>query len=170
MLEDLPLRDMAHAIRDSALAKALRDRRAYAGDETLLALDLRRPAVLESIKDGLAQGVARALAAWEPEVVAIYAYDPSADPDNQAAEDRPFDAVLHLLVVVTDSAPALSTKVRTLDQALAESLREVPELGFQACDSVLDVMPLTQAEAQRRAGYGALLTTLYAPAIEIWRR
>lgn len=170
VLLDSPLPDVARAIRESALANALRGRRAYAGDEALLELDLRRPAVLESVKDGLAQGVARALAFHEAQVKAVYAYDPSANPDNETGEDRPFDPVLHLLVLVAAASPALPAFVTELDQALVESLRDVPSLAFQMRESILDVMLLTDEDIQLRTGYGALLSSVFAPAIEIWRR
>jgi hypothetical protein len=170
VLQDSPLPDLARAIRQSALAKALRGRRAYTGDEALLELDLRRPAVLESVKDGLAQGVASALAFHEPQVKAVYAYDPSANPDNETGEDRPFDPVLHLLVLVAAASPALPAFVAELDQALVEILRDVPSLAFQMQESILDVMLLTDEDIQQRIGYGALLSSVFAPAIEIWRR
>ncbi len=170
VLSDSSIPNLARAIREIALAKALRERRAYAGDEALLELDLRRPAVLESVKDGLAQGVARALASHEEQVKAIYAYDPSANPDNETGEDWPFDPVLHLLVVVSAASPALPAYVRELDEALIESLRDVPALPFQMRETILDVILLTEEEVQQRIGYGSLLTSVFAPAIEIWRR
>jgi len=170
MFGDPPVRDLARAIRDSALAKALRDRRAYAGDEALLELDLRRPAVLESVKDGLAQGAARALAARVAQISAIYTYDPSANADNETGEDRPFDPVVHCLVRLAGPAPELPEHVAALDRALVESLREVPALAFWVPAGLLDVIVLTEAEVQQGAGYGALLGSVFAPAIEIWRR
>ncbi len=169
-LPDSPLPDLARTIREIALAKALRERRAYAGDEALLELDLHRQAVLESVKDGLAQGVAHALASREEQVKAVYAYDPSANADNETGEDLPFDPVLHLLVVVAAASPALSAYIRELDQALIDSLRAVPALPFHKRETILDVMLLTEEVVQQRIGYGSLLTSVYAPAIEIWRR
>jgi hypothetical protein len=169
VLQDSSLPNIARAIREIALAKALRDRRAYAGDEALLELDLRRPAVLASMRDGLAQGVARALASHEEQVKAVYVYDPSANPDNETGEDWPFDPVLHLLVVAAAS-PSLPVFIKELDQALVESLRDVPSPPFQMRESLLDVMLLTDEDVQQRKGYGALLSSVFAPAIEIWRR
>ncbi len=165
-----PLRDLTQTIRDGALAKALREGRAYAGDEFLLRLDLNRPAVLESLKDGLAQGTACALAGYEPRVQAIYTYDPSANPDNESSEDRPFDAVLHLLVLVTIPSAKLASFITELDQALADCLQDLPSRPFQGRESILDVIVLTEQEAQQRTGHAALLSSVFAPAIEIWRR
>jgi len=167
---DSPLPELARTIRDIALAKALRGRRAYAGDEALLELDLQRPAVLESVKDGIAQGVAHALAFHEAQVKAVYAYDPSANPDNETGEDRPFDPVLHLLVLVAGASSTLPAFIRELDQALVESLRDVPSLAFAMRETILDVILLTDEDVQQRTGYGSLLSSVYAPAIEIWRR
>jgi hypothetical protein len=104
------------------------------------------------------------------QVKAVYAYDPSANPDNETGEDRPFDPVLHLLVWVASAVPALAAFVNQLDQALVESLRDMPSLAFQMRESVLDVIVLTDEDVQRRIGFGALLSSIFAPAIEIWRR
>jgi hypothetical protein len=164
------LPELAKTICLEALAKALRNYHAYADDEALLALDLRRPAALEAIKDGLAQGAARALAACDAQVQAVYAYDPSANPDNESGEERPFDATLHLLVVVTALSATLPAFILALDRALTESLKEWPALAFQAYTSILDVNVISEEEVRQRAGYARLLSSLFAPPIEIWRR
>lgn len=167
---DRALGDLARTILDGALAKALRDSRAYADDEFLLRLDLYRPAVLESVKDGLAQGVASALAGFEPQVQAVYTYDPSANPDNESSEDRPFDPAIHLLVLSAVTSTILPSFIAALDQALAGCLNDMPSPPLQGRESILDVVVLTEQEAQQRTGHAALLSSVFAPAIEIWRR
>lgn len=162
--------ELAKTIREGALAKALRDRRAYAADEGLLEMDLCRPAVFESIKDGLTQGVARALAAHDPNVQTIYAYDPSANPDNETGDDRPLDATLHLLVQVVTPSAALQAFIEALDHALTQSLRALPSLTFQIREAVLDINLFTAKDAEQRIGYAGLLSSIYAPAIKIWER
>ncbi len=164
------LRELAGAICTEALGKALRNYGAYADDESLLELDLRRPAVLEALKDSLALGVARALAAHDAGVQAIYAYDPWANSDNETAEARAFDATLHLLVVVTAPSTTLPAFILALDQAVTVSLKGWPALAFQAYASILNINLLTEEEVQRRTGYAALLSSIFAPPIEIWRR
>jgi hypothetical protein len=162
--------ELAKTIREAALAKALRDRRAYAADEGLLEMDLRRPAVFESIKDGLTQGVARALAMHDANVQAVYAYDPSANPDNETGDDRPLDATLHLLVLVTTPSAALQAFIDGLDHALTDSLGALPSLDFQIRESVLDIHVLTATAAKQHSGLASLLTSIYSPAIKIWER
>jgi hypothetical protein len=162
--------ELAKTIREGALAKALRNRRAYAADEGLLEMDMRRPAVFESIKDGLVQGVALALATHDANVQTVYAYDPSANPDNEAGDDRVPDATLHLLVLVTTPSAALQTFIDALDHALTESLRALPSLTFQVRESVLDINLCTAKDVEQRIGYAGLLSSIYAPAIKIWER
>ena len=162
--------ELAKTIREGALAKALRDRRAYADDEGLLEMDLRRPAVFESIKDGLTQGVAQALAAHDTHVQAVYAYDPSANPDNEIGDDGPLDATLHLLVLVATPSAALQAFIEALDHALTESLHALPSLTFQIRESVLDINLFTPKDVEQRLGYAGLLSSIYAPAIKIWER
>jgi hypothetical protein len=162
--------ELAKTIREGALAKALRDRRAYAADEGLLEMDLRRPAVFESMKDGLAQGVARALAAHDAHVQAVYAYDPSANSDNETGDDGVVDATLHLLVLVTTPSAALQAFIDALDQALTASLHSLPSLTFQIRESVLDINLFTPKDVEQRHGYAGLLSSIYAPAIKLWER
>jgi sec-independent protein translocase protein TatA len=167
---DSPWHELAQTICAGALAKALRNRSAYTGDEPLFELDLRRPAVLESIKDGLAQGVASALAACDSQVQTVYAYDPSANPDNETGEDRAFDAALHLLVVVTQPSTALQSFISALDRALIKNLNDLPFLNFQLHESILDIILLTPKDIEHRTGYAGLVSSIFAPALEIWRR
>ena len=162
--------ELAKTIREAALAKALRERRAYDADEGLLEMDLRRPAVFESIKDGMVQGVARALAQHDAHVQAVYAYDPSANPDNEIGDDRPLDATMHLLVLATTPSAALQAFIEALDHALTDSLHALPSQTFQIRESVLNINLFTAKDVERRLGYASLLSSLYAPAIKIWER
>lgn len=166
----LSLSDLAKTIRASAIVEALSDRRSYATNEALLELELSRPVVREAVKDGLARGVARALAAHDAQVQAIYAYDPSANPDSEAGDDRPFDATVHLLAVVTTPSAALQAFIAALDRALTESLKDLPSPVFQVRESILDINLITRQDVQERKGYAGLLSATFAPAIEIYRR
>jgi len=164
------LGELAKTIRASAVAEALSDRRAYASNEALLELELTRPSVRAAVKDGLARGVARAVAAHDPQVQAIYTYDPSVDPDGEGGDDQPFDATIHLLALVTAPSAALQAFIAALDRALTESLQDLPSPIFQIRESVLDLNLITRQDVQDRKGYAGLLSATFAPAIEIWRR
>jgi hypothetical protein len=164
------LGELAKTIRASAVAEALSDRRSYASNEALLELELSRPAVREAVKDGIARGVARALAAHDEQVQAIYGYDPSANPDSEAGDDRLFDATIHLLALVTAPSAALQAFIAALDRALTESLRQLPCPPFQIRESVLDINLITRREVQEHKGYAGLLSATFAPAIEVWHR
>ena len=164
------LRELAKTIRASAVARALSDRRSHASNEALLELELGRPAVVEAIKDGIAQDVARALAAHDPQVQAVYTYDPSANPDNETGEGRLPDVTIHLLVLVTAPSAALQSFILALDGALTENLKDLPSLLFQMRESVLDINLLTPKDVQQRTGYAGLLSSMFAPAIKLWQR
>lgn len=164
------LRELAKTIRAGAVARALADRRAHASNDALLALELSRPAVREAVCDGLAQGVARALASHDPQIQVVYAYDPSANPDAEAGDDRRFDPQLHLLVLVTAPSAALQAFLTALDRALTESLKDLPSADFQQIDSILDANLITPQDVRERKGYTGLLSSLHAPAIALWRR
>jgi hypothetical protein len=164
------LRELAKTIRASAIAKALSDRRSHACNEALLELELGRPAVVEAVKDGIAQDVARTLAAHDPQIQAVYAYDPSGNPDNETGEDRLPDVTIHLLVLVATPSAALQSFILALDGALTESLKELPAPIFQMRESVLDINLLTPKDVQQHTGYAGLLSSVFAPAIQLWRR
>jgi hypothetical protein len=164
------LSELAKTIRTGAVARVLSDRHTLADSESLLEVELRHPAAVEALKDGLARGVARALAAHDPQVLKVYAYDPSANPDNEAGDDRQLDVTLHLLVVVTAPSAALQAFIAALDRTLTESLKDLPAPIFQIRESILDINLLTPKEIQDRKGYAGLLTSVFAPAIEIWHR
>jgi hypothetical protein len=164
------LRELAKTLRTGAVARALSDRRTHANNQTLLELELQRPTVIEAIKDSLAQGVAHALATHDTHVQAVYAYDPSTNPDSEAGEDYPLEATLHLLVLVTTPSAALQAFISALDRALTESLKELPSPTFQGRESVLDINLLTPADVQQRKGYAGLLASVFAPAIKLWQR
>jgi hypothetical protein len=164
------LRELAKTIHTGAVARALGSRRTYASNEMLLERELSHPASLEGIKDSLALGVARALAAQDAHITKIYTYDPSGNADNESGEDPLPDATIHLLAVVTTPTAALRAFIAALDGALTESLKGLPSPAFQQRESILDVNLLTQAEIQQHKGYSALLTSVFAPPIPIWSR
>jgi len=164
------LRELAKTIRASAIAKALSDRRSHASNEALLELELDRPAVVEAIKDSIAQEVARTLAAHDPQIQAIYSYDPSGNPDNETGEDRLPDVTIHLLALIAAPSAALQSFILALDSALTESLKDLPSPIFQMRESVLDINLLTPKDVQQRTGYAGLLSSLFAPAVKLWER
>ncbi len=164
------LSDLAKTIRANAVVEALGNRRSYACNEALLELELSRQPVMENLKDGLSRGVARALAAHDSHVEAVYAYDPSANPDSDAGDDRRFDAALHLLALVATPSAGLQAFIAALDRALTESLTELPTPAFRGRESVLDIALITRRDVHGGRGYAGLLSSRFAPAVEIWRR
>lgn len=131
---------------------------------------LRRPGFFDNFQYGLASGVANVLAAGSGNVQAVYINEPFANADSDLVE-KPLDATLHLIVLtlVAPSA-ALDALIVSLDQALTASLKELPFPAFAERASTLDVILVTEEEARLGIADGRLLSSVFAPPLEIWRR
>jgi len=166
MRQALSIQELVEMMRDDALAHAQRQF-ATLGNvdaQTLFA----KPAFLDAFKHALACRIAGVLAENDPSVQAVYTYDPSANPDSESGEDLPVSATVHLLVRVSKPSAALEALITSLDQALVAKLPVLPSAQFAKRTSFLDVNLLTDEDAQRGAGYAALLTSMFAPPLRIW--
>ena len=167
--EAVSVQQLADSIRDEALTLA-QDKYAVFQRGSDLASLLRHPDFFDKFKYGLAVGVTDALAANDQHVLAVYVYDPSANPDSESGDDLPLEATLHLLALVQTPSAALSAFVVSLDQALTASLKALPSALFAQRESVLDVNLITEKDVRLGVGYAALLSSLFAPPIKVWAR
>jgi hypothetical protein len=165
----LPLDEVAETVRDDALALAQARLSAPLAGLELKRL-LRRPDFVDNLKYGLASGVANALSANDPRVMAVYVFEPSANPDSELGNDMPVDATVHLLVLVKSSSAALEAFISALDRTLTASLRSLPSPKFAERDSILDVNLLTEKDVESGRGYAVLLSSVFAPPLKIWQR
>lgn len=163
------LDETAETIRDDALALVKQRLHIIQRDANLESL-FRHPDFFDRFKDGLAAGVAKALAANDQRVLVIYTYDPLANPDKESGEEMPLDATVHLLVLVATPSAALSAFVASLDRALTASLKSLPSPLFVQRESVLDVNLITEKDVRLGLGYAALLSSLFVPPIKVWAR
>lgn len=131
---------------------------------------LRRPEFVDNLKYGLATGIANALAANDPRVLAVYAYDPSTNPDSDSGEDLPIDPTVRLLVLVQSSSAALEAFIASLDRGLTASVKTLPSPKFEQRTSILDVNILTEHDVKAGRGYAILLSSMFAPPLKIWQR
>ena len=131
---------------------------------------LRRPEFVDNLKYGLATSIANVLAANDPRVLAVYAYDPSTNPDSESGEEMPIDPTVRLLVLVQSSSAALEAFIASLDRALTASLKALPSPKFEPRTSILDVNLLTEQDVQAGRGYAILLSSVFAPPLKIWQR
>jgi hypothetical protein len=161
--------EVAETIRNDALELACQALPGKPHADDLYRL-LRQADFFNRLKHQLGVNVAQVLAANDPRVLAVYSYDPSANPDGESGEELPLDATLHLLVLVSCPTAGLQSFVEALDRALALSLKYLPHTGFALRDSVLDVAFVTETEARQRSGLGALLSSIFAPPLPVWKR
>jgi hypothetical protein len=165
----LPLPELAETLRDDALGQA-REKISPLQRGSDLGNLLDTPAFLDAFKYELASGVARALSENDKSVQAVYTYDPSTNPDSESGEDLPMTATVHLLVRVVKSSAALEAFIATLDRELTAKLKSLPSDRFARLESVLDVNMVTEQQVRMRAGYAALLSSVFAPPIKLMLR
>jgi hypothetical protein len=163
------LAEVAETIREAALERARLKLRAWHQGLDLEAL-LQRPDFLEYFRHELAVAVAKALSAHDPRLQTLYLFDPDVNVDSEAGVPGPVDPAVHLLAVVTAPSAALDNFILALDRALAASLRELPAPRFAQRETLVDVIVLTEREAEQKKGAGALLASVFAPPIKLWDR
>jgi hypothetical protein len=163
------LEDVTETIRDDAVEEA---RSKLSPFQSALSLEqlLEEDGFVDYFKYGLVSGVAKALAANDKHVQAIYALDPSANPDSETGASLPVEMTMHLIVKVSRSSAALEAFIDSLDKAMVRSLQSLPSPRFQMRTSILDVTVVTVEDVRHRVGYAALLSSMFAPALKIWER
>ena len=116
----------------------------------------------------VAKQVAAHLGTLDDNVQAAYIYDYDATPQDQCAGGGGRGLPIHLLVLADRETAALKVMVETWDRALAQGYAEV--IGGRPSAHVLDVQVVDNADVQKRVGYGALLSSLHYPPIQVWSR
>lgn len=115
----------------------------------------------------VARQVAECLAALDANIRAVYMYDYDATPEDligEAGRALP----IHLIVWAERKTAALNAVVETWNRALAQCYAEM--IGGHERAHVLDVQVVDSADVEKRIGYGALLSSLHHPAIQVWKR
>lgn len=183
MTEDMPLFDsitnvpkalpsylaeVAETIRDDALAAA-REKLSLSLLHTDLERLLRHPGFFDYFKYELAIRVTYVLGALVEPLQAIYLHDSSANPDGDIDHARPPDATVHLVALVTAHSDTLEAWTNELDDALTNSLRDLPSSALAQRASVLDVIQISEEEARYCPSSRSLLSSVFAPPIAIWR-
>ena len=116
----------------------------------------------------IARQVAEALGALDENIQTIYVFDYDATPQDLCFGEAEQTMPIHLLVWTERKTGALSSLVEALDRALARNYRNVLGQGPRA--HVLDVQIIDNSDVENRAGYGALLASLYHRPIKVWER
>jgi len=162
------LAEVAETIRDDALVaarKKLSLSRPHADIERLL----QHPGFFNYFEYELAVRVADVLGALDEPLQAIYLYDPSIDADGGIDHSIPPDATVHLLVLLTAHTGTLGAWITRLDDALTNSLRDLPSPALMRRVSVLDVIQISEEEARYVLGHGRLFSSIFTPPLKIWQ-
>ena len=116
----------------------------------------------------LADQVAEALGALDQNVksVSMYGYDATAE-DLTLAEGA-HAPMIHLIVWAARRTGALHSLISALDGALVRDYSEM--VGPRRMAHLLDVQVITDDDVEQRIGVAALLSSLYNPALPIWKR
>jgi hypothetical protein len=162
------LDEVVETIRDDALAAAKERLRPAASGLDSRQL-MQRADFAGCFLYRLAASVAQTLAALDERVLAVYTYDPSGNPCEEAGLELPPDNQVHLLVLVSAPSAALDAFTAALDRALTASLKELA-LCCGEHESVLDVCSITEADVRAGRGLAGLLGSIFAPPIKIWQR
>lgn len=163
------LQEAAETIRDNALSAA-RSRLPVRQQETDLAGLLQIPVFLYSFKYGLAEGATNVIIANDGNVQAVYLFEESTNPDSETEEALAPDMNVHLLLLVDSNSAALDAFIESLDRTLTELVRELPSPLLAKRTSILNVIPVTQEDADNKQGYGALLSSMFARPVKLWAR
>jgi hypothetical protein len=124
----------------------------------------RRGEFIRAFKRALEIGIARQLAAGQPDVKAVFEFD----PDPQAGSGAWRDSQVHLLVLIVEPSETLSAFARMLDRSLAVSLGQLSWSRFRARQSVLEVQQVTPKEVRLGLGYGAVFHAVWTAPVKVW--
>jgi len=116
----------------------------------------------------VAKRVAEFLGALDENVKAAYIYDYDATPQDGCTGGGGRGLPIHVLVWADRKTAALKVMVETWDRALAQGYAEM--VGGRPSAHVLDVQVVDNADVQKRMGYGALLSSLHYPPVQVWSR
>jgi hypothetical protein len=163
------LQEAAETIRENALSAA-RSRLPVRQQGAPLADLLRLPAFLNSFKYGLAEGATNVIVANDGNVLAVYHFEESANPDAETEAALTPDVGVHLLLLVDSNSAALEAFIKSLDGTLTGLIRELPSPALAKRTSILNVIPITQEDVDNKRGYGALLSSLFARPVKLWAR
>lgn len=128
--------------------------------------------VCEYLRYALTQKMAEYLGSVDDTIKAVYTFEPEeATGGDEALPARPnLSPGFNLIARVSRKSAALSSVVASLRSALAEECRQLACPKANALCSELDVKIVDEDEVERRAGYGALINSLYVRPIEVWHR
>jgi len=133
-----------------------------------LAEVLQRNDFIDYFKFGLAERIAKTLAAHDEHVQAIYYFDPNLSSDSETEAPAPLDPTVNLLVHVESKSAGHVSFIAALDKALTQQARELPSPIYSSLVSILNPILITAKDVDQKRGYAALLSSLYLKPRRVW--
>lgn len=154
----------ANDICEKALNDAKRQLHPLLRNLELNRLD-ERGEFLRAFKSALEKRSARKLAAWLPDVQAIFQFD-----ETRVANIECWDGSIHLLVKVPVLSNGIQILGTELDHGLVRYLTKVNWQRFRTRRSILDVQQVTLNELRHAVGYGSMFCAVYTIPVQVWPR
>jgi hypothetical protein len=116
----------------------------------------------------LAKQVAEHLSQLDDSIRAVYLCNYDATPMDTYLSEEMHMPLVHLIVWTQRKTAALDAVVRALDQALVRHYAEMADTPH--LQRILDVQVVEDPEVENRVGYGALLSSIHTPPLQVWKR
>jgi hypothetical protein len=120
----------------------------------------------------LSKEIGEYLGGLDTTVEGVYTYEPeySAGAVHLDGAGPAIDRGINLIVSVDRKNAALTSIVASLEDAVREAVKPLACSKVNGSCYALDVRVADAEEVTSRRGYGALLSSLYAPALRLWAR
>jgi len=123
----------------------------------------QRHEFLPAFKCALEHEVARRLAAWYPDIQAIFRYEETPMKNTEG-----WDGSIHLLVKIPHLSEDVDALGKMLDCSLVKYLKQLYWQRFQEYQSILTVQQVTSNELRHGTGYGAMFYAAYTAPVKVW--
>lgn len=135
-------------------------------EQVIKRLKVNDPEVITRFRQELAREAAIYLGTLDRNVKAAYLVEYEATPEDLVFRGEEL-APVNLILWVARKTAALQSAAAALDRALVESYEE--QVGSGHPQYLLDVQLVDDHDVANRKGYGAMLTSIHMPPLEIWR-
>lgn len=165
-------------IQSEGLAKEIRENALQKTSEQVSRFDKEKDLEIlfqgfdftERFKYNIAVEVAKVLAEADENVLSVYQFGESMNPAIAGGDSFPVDPCTHLLCLVVSPSAALQAFIEALDRAVTDELTTLPTPCFANLTSALDISLITKEDVAARRGMAALLSSVHAPPLAVWRR
>lgn len=159
------LRELDHAANDlcqKALKEAKSQFHPLLHNAELDRLDQRQE-FLQAFRCALEQRVARKLAAWYPDIQAIFRYE---ETPIKSMED--WNGSIYLLVKIPHLSEDVDALGKMLDRSLVKSLKHLHWQRFQKCQSILTMHQVTSNELRHGTGYSGMFFAAFTAPVKVF--